>query len=148
MYLEKQNYDNILKATKILCSQLQWHPTRICCYCLYLPTWPDSAMMIRFYPQENLLSWFYDFWLLVFHIITSCSALGGKVLMLQFWAPVQKRRTTYPRGLCSQRGDITSGKVTWCFSSPLGSCPDRMHLLSFYCKAYRFQILFLSLHLI
>ena len=26
------------------------------------------------------LSWFYDFWLLVFHIITSCSTLGVKVL--------------------------------------------------------------------
>ena len=58
------------------------------------------------------LSWFYDFWLLVFHIITSCSALGVKALMLQFWAPVRKKRTTFPRGLYSQRGDITSGKVT------------------------------------
>jgi len=59
------------------------------------------------------LSWFYDFWLLVFHIITSCSALGVKELMLQFWATVRKRRRTiYPRGLCVQRGDITPGKVT------------------------------------
>jgi len=50
---------------------------------------------------------------LVFHIITSCSALGVKELMLQFWAPVQKRRrTTYPRGFCSQRGEKTPGKVT------------------------------------
>ena len=62
--------------------------------------------------KNKYLSWFYDFWLLVFHIITSCSALGVKVLMLQFQAPVRKRRTTYPRGLCSQRGDITSGKDT------------------------------------
>jgi len=63
--------------------------------------------------NSGSLSWFYDFWLSVFHIITSCSALGFKVLMLQFWASVQKRRrTTYPRGLCGQRGDITSGKVT------------------------------------
>jgi len=58
------------------------------------------------------MSWFYDFWLLVFHIITSHSALGVKVLKLQFQAPVQKRRTTFPRGLCGQRGDITSGKIT------------------------------------
>jgi len=57
------------------------------------------------------VSWFYDFWLLVFHIITSRSALGFKELMLQLWAPVQKR-TTYPGGLCGQRGDITPGKVT------------------------------------
>jgi len=57
--------------------------------------------------------WFYDFWVLVFHIITACSALEVKELMLQFWAPVQKRRrTTYPRGLCGQRGDTTPGKVT------------------------------------
>ena len=40
------------------------------------------------------------FLLSVFHIITSCSALGVKELMLQFWVPTfQKRRTTYPRGL-------------------------------------------------
>jgi len=56
---------------------------------------------------------FYDFWLSVFHIITSCSALRVKELMLQFRAPVQKRRTTpYPRGLFVQRGDTTPGKVT------------------------------------
>jgi len=30
------------------------------------------------------LSWFCDFWLSVFHIIASCSALGVKKLMLQF----------------------------------------------------------------
>jgi len=45
------------------------------------------------------VSWFYDFWLSVFHIITSCSALGVKELMLQFWASVWKRRTTYPERL-------------------------------------------------
>jgi len=44
---------------------------------------------------------------MVFQIITSCSALGVKVLILQFRAPVQKRRTTFPRGLCVQRGDIS-----------------------------------------
>ena len=77
-----------------------------------------------------LFSQFYDFWLLVFNIITSCSALGVKVLILQFRAAVRKRRrTTFPRGLCGQRGETTSGKVTWCFSS-LGSHPDRMHRLS------------------
>ena len=52
---------------------------------------------------------FMIFWLLIFHIITLCSALGVKVLMLQFWAVC--RRTTYPRGLCGQRGDTTPGKV-------------------------------------
>ena len=40
------------------------------------------------------------FLLLVFHIITSCSALGVKELVLQFWAPVWKRKITkFPRGL-------------------------------------------------
>jgi len=34
------------------------------------------------------LSWFYDFWLLVFHIIISRSALVDKELILQFWEPV------------------------------------------------------------
>ena len=29
-----------------------------------------------------IMSWFYDFWLLVFYIITSCSVLGVKVQML------------------------------------------------------------------
>ena len=57
------------------------------------------------------MSWFYDFWLWVFHIITSCSALGVKELLFQFCAPVWKRRTTYPRTLCIQRRDITPGKV-------------------------------------
>ena len=56
---------------------------------------------------------FYDFWLSVFLIITSCGALGVKEFMLQFRAPVWKRRrTTYSRTLCVQRGDITPGKVT------------------------------------
>jgi len=55
--------------------------------------------------------WFYDFWLLVFHTVTSCSTLGVKELMFQFQVPVRKRRrTTYSRGLCIQRGDITPGK--------------------------------------
>ena len=30
----------------------------------------------------SYVSWFYDFWLLVFHIITSCSVLGVKEQML------------------------------------------------------------------
>jgi len=58
------------------------------------------------------MSWLYDFWVSVFHIITSRSALGVKELMLQFWAPVLKRRTTYPRVLFGQRGDKALGKVT------------------------------------
>ena len=41
------------------------------------------------------MSWFYDFWLLVLHIITSCSALGIKVLMLQFRAPVPEEKRNY-----------------------------------------------------
>jgi len=28
--------------------------------------------------QRRAMSWFYDFWLSVFHIVTSCSALGEK----------------------------------------------------------------------
>lgn len=44
-----------------------------------------------------LMSWYYDIWL--FHIITSCSALGVKELMVQFQSPVWKRRTTIPRRL-------------------------------------------------
>jgi len=66
----------------------------------------------KFFRMDRQVSWFYDFWLLVLHIITSCSALGIKVLMLQFQAPVWKRRPTHPRGLCGQREDVTSGKVT------------------------------------
>jgi len=66
-----------------------------------------------FFSDKYLLMmlWFYNFWLSVFHIKTSCSALGVKELMLRFEAPVRKRRTTYPRRLCIQRGDITPGKV-------------------------------------
>ena len=97
--------------------------------------------------NSNQLSWFYDFWLLVFHIITLCSALGVKELMLQFRAPVWKRRTTYPRWHCGKTGDITSGKVTWCPFFPwLSSRPHTSP--QHYCKAYSFQILFLSLYFI
>ena len=47
-----------------------------------------------------MLPWFYDFWLSVFHIITPCSALGVKELMLQLLTPVRKRRrATFPRRL-------------------------------------------------
>jgi len=67
------------------------------------------------------LSWFYDFWLSVFHIVTSCGALGVKELMLQVRAPVQKRRTTFPRGLCVQRGDKAPGKVMRLGSPPFCS---------------------------
>ena len=38
----------------------------------------------------TLLSWFYGVWLFVFHIVTSCSALGVKELMLQVWIPVSE----------------------------------------------------------
>jgi len=59
-----------------------------------------GTLKLWIYKRAELMSWFYDFWLLVFHIITSCSALGVKVLMLQFRAPVRKRRrTTFPRRL-------------------------------------------------
>ena len=54
------------------------------------------------------LSWFYEFLLLAFYIITSCCALGVKefsssVDCRHFWVPgSQKRRTTSPRRLhCS-----------------------------------------------
>ena len=49
----------------------------------------------------------------------------------------KRRRTTYPRGLCIQSGDITPGKVTWCpflLSDSWVLLPaahsDRMHCLS------------------
>ena len=45
------------------------------------------------------LSRFFDFWLSVFHIITSCSVLGVKEQMISFRVLVQKRRTTVPRRL-------------------------------------------------
>ena len=32
--------------------------------------------------QRKVVSWFYDFWLSVFHIKTSCSVLGVKEQML------------------------------------------------------------------
>jgi len=80
---------------------------------MWQPTWLPSGFTGASNTQisKNLVM-VYDFWLSVFHIITSCSALGVKELMLQFQAPVWRRRTTYPRTLCIQRGDITPGKVT------------------------------------
>jgi len=76
--------------------------------------WNDAILQFWIHRKVNTkLSWFYDFWLSVFHIITSCSALGFKELMLQFRAPVPKRRgTTYPRRLCIQREDKIPGKIT------------------------------------
>ena len=52
--------------------------------------------------------------------------------MLQFRAPARKRRrSTYPRTLCVQRGDITPGKVkrSSLFNSALlpAACPSCMH---------------------
>jgi len=44
---------------------------------------------------------------LVFHIITSCGALGVKEFMLQFWVPVPEEKKNY----IPQRGDKTPGKV-------------------------------------
>jgi len=41
------------------------------------------------------MSWFYDVWLLVFHIITSCSAQGVKELMLQCRVPVPGEKNNY-----------------------------------------------------
>ena len=43
------------------------------------------------------MSRFYDFWLLVFHIITSSSALEVKVLMLQFRVPVPEEKNYIPQ---------------------------------------------------
>ena len=50
-----------------------------------------------------LLSWFYDFWLSVFHTMTSCSALGVKELMLQVRVPVLEEKNCYipQRTACS-----------------------------------------------
>lgn len=70
------------------------------------------------------------FSLSAFHITTSWSALGFKELMLQVQAPVQKRRTKYPRILCVQRGDITLGNDTRPFSfGSLPCCSSRPHVL-------------------
>ena len=47
------------------------------------------------------LSWSYDIWLSVFHIIRSCSALGVKELMIQFQVPVpEKKNYILQRNLC------------------------------------------------
>lgn len=44
-----------------------------------------SSMLLSFWSVLNrIVSWFYDFLLVVFHIITSRCALGIKELMLQF----------------------------------------------------------------
>jgi len=56
------------------------------------------------------VSWFYDFWLLVFHIITSCSALGVKVLMLQFQVPVLEKKTVPQKTVHS---DVISAQGEW-----------------------------------
>ena len=48
-----------------------------------------------FYGTE--VSWFYDFGLLVFHIITSCIALGVKELMLQVLVPVPEENYYIPQ---------------------------------------------------
>ena len=50
---------------------------------------------IYIYIKALYLSWFYNFWFLVFHVITPCSALGVKVLMLQFLAPVPEEKKNY-----------------------------------------------------
>ena len=42
-----------------------------------------------------VMSWFYDFWLSVFHIITSFSALGVKELVLQVLVPVPEEKNYY-----------------------------------------------------
>ena len=58
------------------------------------------------------LSWFYDFWLSVSHIIISCSVLGVKELMLQFQAPVPEEKNYIPQeALQSERRNNLS-KVT------------------------------------
>ena len=43
---------------------------------------------------SGVLSWFYV-WLLVFHIITSCSTLRVKELMFQVWVPVPEQKNYY-----------------------------------------------------
>jgi len=51
---------------------------------LFTPKCPQCPLEITC----EAVSWFYDFWFSVFHIITSCNALGVKELMLQVWLPV------------------------------------------------------------
>ena len=43
------------------------------------------------------MSWFYDFSLSVFHIITSHSTLGGQVFMLQFHIPIPEEKNYIPQ---------------------------------------------------
>jgi len=54
----------------------------------------STARQLLFITGENV-SWFYDFWLSVFHIIMSCSALGVKVLMFPFCVPVPEEKKDY-----------------------------------------------------
>jgi len=87
------------------------------------------------YPAVMIL-WFL---LLVFHIITSCKARGIKELILQFcglttfWIPgsQKRRRTTYPRRLCIQRGRYIMEEVVGLSCLLPGSvwlCSPAMHL--------------------
>ena len=70
-------------------------------------------------PSTSPLSWFCDFWLSVFHIITCFSALGVIELMLRFSVLFdssgyfsQKRRTTSPGRLhCSVSIFHSEGKI-------------------------------------
>ena len=75
-------------------------------FCNFISVTTGKALSASVY-----LSWFYGLWLLVFHIITSCRALGVKefcglsvfssfVDCQYFWVPCsQKKRTMYPRRL-------------------------------------------------
>ena len=58
---------------------------------LYIPAHINSLTCIHTCKAVMIL-WFL---LLLFYIITSCSALGVKELMLQFQVPSSQKRTTY-----------------------------------------------------
>ena len=68
-----------------------------------------------------IVSWFYDFWLSVFHIVTSCSVLGVKEQPLQYRVLVRKRiRTTFPRRLNTVIIPAQGNRYKACRSPDLG----------------------------
>jgi len=104
---------SLQSSSPSLTPEEHWPPTRL--YTTYHNLW---ELPVRRFSTHFTTC--YGFMIFGYRYSTSCSALGVKELMLQFQAPVQKRRrTAYPRGLCNQRGDITSGKVTWWWLSSL-----------------------------
>ncbi len=96
--------------------------------------------------------WFYDFWLLVFHVITSCSALRVRVN-----APVprtcleEKQHYITQGALQSERRyNLWQGHLMSLFSYGSPSCCSTQARVSpqRYGEAFSSQTLFLSLYLI